>query len=84
MRNIHKKVTWDIHILLTPGLYSSRRKPCHELKTPKEHQWSLSVSGGCDCGYHDSEARYECDNCNWGFDADSLASSLPVGNELFE
>ncbi len=83
MRNITKEVTWTIHIFMTSGAFS-RKKPCHELKTPKEHQWSLHVSEGCSCGCYSSEARYECYNCDWGFDAEDLVKTLPVGSNLFE
>ena len=83
MQAIQKTVTWTIDIFLTQGLYS-KKKPCHELKKPKEHQWSLNVSDGCDCGCISSEARYECYNCNWGFDAEALEKSLPVDSGLFE
>lgn len=83
MRDIEKTVTWDIHILMTQNLYS-HKKPCHELKNPKQHQWSLDISRGCECGCHESDARYECYNCGWGFDAENLVKALPVGNDLFE
>jgi hypothetical protein len=84
MRVINKTVTWAINIIVKRGTFYSQKKPCHELKTPKEHKWALNISGGCDCGYHDSEARYECSHCYWGFDANDLVNALPVDSELFE
>ena len=83
MRNINKSVTWTINILLTQGLYS-KKKPCHEREIPRDHQGSLVISEGCSCGCHSSEARYECYNCDWGFDAEDLVKVLPIDHSLFE
>ena len=73
-------LTVDVDMYRTYGRYT----PCHQLKTPRDHQWSLRITRGCDCGCYDNDAEYICSRCHWGFDAKRLARILPVGNSLFE
>ena len=59
-----------------------KRKPCHELKNPKPHSWSITI---CEVFHDDFEAVAVCDNCLWGFDLDFMwANTLPTDDTLFK
>ena len=59
-----------------------KRKPCHELKNPKLHEWSVDISEGHG---HSFYAIAVCDKCLWGFDLDfGWANDLPNDDTLFK
>ena len=67
--------------LYNTNLYG-KRKPCHELKRPREHEWGVETS----LSYRDAiEVTIVCSRCRWGFDIDyQWASELPTDDTLFK